>query len=266
MQNNEPLVSVLMTAYNREKYIAEAIESVLASTFKNFELIILDDGSKDDTVAICKEYEAKDERIKVFQNEKNIGQFQTRNKIVTYAKGKYIKYLDSDDTIYPYGLGVFVDGMEKFPEAAFGLCSAYDGRMPFPACITPAEIYWEHFNGFAHLYRAPGSSIIRRDIFELENGFVTNLVAGDSEFWARLALRYKMVKVPRDLYWCRAHPGQITNLFFSQHLDSGYGAIKKYLFSDQCPLTKGQVRIVKKKLFRRKIKGEAVNFFNRFFK
>ena len=68
MQPDQPLVSVLMTAYNREKYISEAIESVLSSTFKNFELIIVDDGSVDNTVKIARGYELKDSRIKVFTN------------------------------------------------------------------------------------------------------------------------------------------------------------------------------------------------------
>ena len=64
-----PIVSVLMTAYNREKYIAAAIESVLASTLTDFELIIVDDGSRDRTVEIAKTYAAKDTRIKLYVNE-----------------------------------------------------------------------------------------------------------------------------------------------------------------------------------------------------
>src|SRR5690349_18425307 len=112
-----PLVSVLMTSYNREKYIAEAIESVLASSYKNFELIIVDDCSRDKTVAIAKEYAAKDGRVKVFVNEKNLGDYPNRNQAASYAKGKYIKFLDADDLIYHYGLDVMVNYMERFPQA-----------------------------------------------------------------------------------------------------------------------------------------------------
>ena len=65
---NSPLVSVLMTAFNREQFIAEAIDSVLASTYTNFELIILDDGSADNTVAIAKQYEAIDASVRVYVN------------------------------------------------------------------------------------------------------------------------------------------------------------------------------------------------------
>ena len=113
---NIPLVSVLMTAYNREKYIAEAIESVLASTYTHFELIIVDDRSADQTVSIAKEYETRDQRIKVYVNEENLGQFPNRNKAATYARGKYIKYLDSDDRLYDFSLDYCVNMMEKNPE------------------------------------------------------------------------------------------------------------------------------------------------------
>ena len=95
MEDRVPLVSVLMTAYNREKYIAEAIESVLASTYSNLELIIVDDCSKDNTLQIATNYQAKDDRIKVYKNEKNLGDYPNRNKAASYAKGKYLKYVDS---------------------------------------------------------------------------------------------------------------------------------------------------------------------------
>lgn len=91
---NPPLVSILMTAYNREKYIAEAIESVLASTYTNFELIIVDDCSADRTLEIAKSYEEKDKRIKIYINEKNLGDYPNRNKAASLAKGVYLKYLE----------------------------------------------------------------------------------------------------------------------------------------------------------------------------
>src|SRR5579862_5201402 len=113
-----PLVSVLMTAYNREEFIAKAIQSILDSTYSNFELIVVDDCSTDSTIRIAKEYETKDKRIRVFLNEKNLGDYPNRNKAASYASGKYLKYVDSDDIIYPFGLAMMVNRMEAFPEAA----------------------------------------------------------------------------------------------------------------------------------------------------
>jgi glycosyltransferase involved in cell wall biosynthesis len=114
---SQPLVSVLTTAYNRQEFVAEAIESVLSSTYKNWELIIVDDCSKDNTVAIAKGYARKDDRIKVNINEKNLGDYPNRNKAASYATGKYLKYLDSDDVLYREGLSKMVDFMERFPKA-----------------------------------------------------------------------------------------------------------------------------------------------------
>ena len=94
-----PTISVLMTAYNREEFIAKAIESVLASTFTDFELLIVDDASTDKTVEIAQTCAAKDSRINVVVNKKNLGQFANRNKAASYATGTYLKFVDSDDLV-----------------------------------------------------------------------------------------------------------------------------------------------------------------------
>ncbi|MGN6475677.1 MAG: glycosyltransferase family 2 protein, partial [Flavipsychrobacter sp.] len=148
MTSNAPLVSVLMTSYCREKYIANAIESVLASTYVNFELIIVDDGSTDKTVEIAQSYAAKDKRIKFFVNEKNLGDYPNRNRAASLASGKYLKYVDSDDYIYPHGLQVLVSMMEANPEAGWGLCSLIqDIRQPFPLLLSPKEAYEYNYDG-----------------------------------------------------------------------------------------------------------------------
>ena len=88
---SEPLVSVLITSYNREKYIASSIESVLAQTFGDFELLITDNCSTDSSVEIANEYASRDARIRVVVNETNLGQFGNRNRAMTLARGQYIK-------------------------------------------------------------------------------------------------------------------------------------------------------------------------------
>ena len=108
MTNSLPLVSVLMTAYNREIYIAQAIESVLQSTYTNFELIIVDDGSTDSTLSIAKKYAEADERVYVYQNETNLGDYNNRNRAASLAKGMLYKYLDSDDVIYPCSIEIII--------------------------------------------------------------------------------------------------------------------------------------------------------------
>lgn len=98
MENiKEPLVSVITPLYNSEKFIAETIESVLNQTYKNWEMIIVNDCSKDNGPSIVQEYQKKDKRIKLFNNEINQGVSFTRNRAIELAQGKYIAFLDSDD-------------------------------------------------------------------------------------------------------------------------------------------------------------------------
>ena len=97
MARNDDLVSIIMPAYNCEKYVVEAIESVINQTYSNFELIVIDDGSNDSTLKIINDLAEKDNRIKALQNEKNSGVSATRNRGISIAEGNWIAFLDSDD-------------------------------------------------------------------------------------------------------------------------------------------------------------------------
>lgn len=94
---NDIFVSIVMPAYNAEKYIGEAIESVLNQTYSNYELIIVDDASKDQTANIVKKLVVKTDNIRFYQNEKNKGVSYTRNFAISKAYGDWIAFLDSDD-------------------------------------------------------------------------------------------------------------------------------------------------------------------------
>jgi glycosyltransferase involved in cell wall biosynthesis len=244
-----PLISVLMTAYNREKYIAEAIESVLASSYRNFELIIVDDGSGDRTVEIAKSFETRDPRVKVYVNEKNLGDYPNRNRAASYANGKYIKYLDSDDYLYPHGLEVMVSFMERFPEAGFGIMSRGDYESPYPKMLSPKQTFLEHFNGYGHLNRAPGSGIINLRIFRELGGFSGRNVIGDVEFWFDIARTYPMVKIVDDLYWPRTHGNQQKDTVTTiKYADMRQEIVEKAFAHPGCPLTAEEILQVRKKI------------------
>jgi len=112
-----------MPAYNAEKYIGDAIESVLDQTFTDFEFIIIDDFSTDRTWRIIQEYARKDKRITVLRNDRNLGVSLTRNKLIMLSEGKYIVWQDSDDISMPYRIAHQYDFMEKHPEV--GICGGY---------------------------------------------------------------------------------------------------------------------------------------------
>lgn len=117
------LVSIIMPAYNCEAYISEAIESVLAQTYDNFELIICDDCSRDGTKEILLSYEKKDSRLKVIFNSENQGTALSRNRCIKYAKGEFIAFLDSDDIWLPNKLYVQIGFMQTY-DAPF-TCTEY---------------------------------------------------------------------------------------------------------------------------------------------
>ncbi len=241
---DQPLVSVLMTAFNREQYIAESIESVLRSTYTNFELIIVDDHSKDRTVEIAHSY--SDPRIQVYRNDKNLGDYPNRNRAASYASGKYIKYLDADDIIYDYGLAVMVNYIERFPKAGFALASIVSNEQPFPMCLEPREIYLENFYGYNHFDRAPCSSIIKLEAFKSVGGFTGARLIGDYELWFALARYFPMVKMPFDLYWNRVHPEQESRSEYAKN----YPALRHKVLTDalnhpDCPLTEQELKEVR---------------------
>ncbi|HUC79683.1 MAG TPA: glycosyltransferase family 2 protein [Flavisolibacter sp.] len=251
-----PLVSVLTTSYNRQDYIGEAIESVLASTLTNFEYIIVDDCSTDNTVEIARNYEKADHRIKVFVNEKNLGDYNNRNKAAEYAIGKYIKYIDSDDIIYPYALEAMVTAMEKFPEAGFGLSSKGDDGQPFPVMVNPHQAYHEHFHGYGHFFRAPGSAIINREAFNKVGRFSGERMIGDTELWFRMARNYPLVKFPPDLYWARSHGNQESQ---SDYARRQYEMLQKRVLTDafghkDCPLTSEEKQTILAKMKKTRLK------------
>ncbi|WP_060678179.1 glycosyltransferase family 2 protein [Virgibacillus halodenitrificans] len=101
MEYNNPLVSVITPAYNAERFIRQTIESVLAQTYSNWEMIIVDDCSTDKTVEYINHYIKTDSRIKLFIQEKNRGSAIARNTAMNNAKGQYLAFLDSDDLWYP---------------------------------------------------------------------------------------------------------------------------------------------------------------------
>ncbi len=111
--NNSQLVSIIMPLYNCEKYIAETINSVLSQTYTNWELLIVDDFSADNSVQIVKKFAEKDTRIKWWEFERNLGVATARNKAIEKAKGRYIAFLDSDDIWLPEKLAKQIAFMEE---------------------------------------------------------------------------------------------------------------------------------------------------------
>ncbi|MFT3980976.1 MAG: glycosyltransferase family A protein [Ferruginibacter sp.] len=261
--NNEtlPLVSVLMTAYNREPFIAEAIESVLASTYQPIELIIVDDHSTDRTVAIAKEYEARHSFIKVYVNENNLGQFPNRNKAIGYASGTFLVHVDSDDMVYPDGIEKLVQVMQAHPESAFGMYTTLYNEVT----VLPPEVSIKnHFFKKAFLMHGPGGTILRRDFFNSIGGYPIEYgIPGDVYFNLKACCYTSVTLIPFKFMHYRLHEGQELNNSYN-YLYNNYLYMHDALEKLPLGITDAEKKWLSKKMKRRFVVNISKYFLKTF--
>jgi glycosyltransferase involved in cell wall biosynthesis len=239
--SRQPKLSVLITSYNREKYIGQAIESVLAQTFSDFELLIVDDCSSDNTVSVARSYE-NDARVRVVVNEHNLGDYPNRNHAATYARGSFLKYHDSDDIMYPYCLEVMMKALELEPRAGFALSTneRWPGG-PCPMFSTPRQSFQREFLGWGGLFWGimPAHALFRADAFRALKGFPEAGPHSDVLCWLRACAKVNVLLVQGDLFWPRSHEGQGPVTAFDRV--PIYEEIWRTLNGPDCPLTANEL-------------------------
>lgn len=124
-------VTILLPAYNAALYLRDSLDSIMRQAFKDFDVLLIDDGSMDDTSKIAIEYSNIDRRIKYYKNEKNIGLIKTLNKGLSLAKGEYIVRMDADDIMFDDRLYKQVKYMDSNPE-----CFVFGGQMEYIGGLT----------------------------------------------------------------------------------------------------------------------------------
>jgi glycosyltransferase involved in cell wall biosynthesis len=196
---NVPLVSVIIPVRNFERYIAEAIESVLTQEFQDWELIIVDDCSTDRTNEIAARYQ-DGEKIRLVRNERNLGQFPAHNRGAALARGKYLKFFHGDDVMYPHCLGTMVRCMEAFPRAALGI--SHPRRLwAAPHLFSPEEAWRaQTARQTSILSEGPSGTIFRAEAFRQVGGFGSRFYTGDSEMNFRMALNHFILLLPDGLW------------------------------------------------------------------
>ena len=207
-----PKVTVLMSVYNGEKYLQEAIDSILVQTFKDFEFLIINDGSADKTGEILKSY--NDPRIKIIDNKKNIGLTKSLNIGLRIAKGEYIARQDADDISMPERLEkeiVFLDNNKNV-----GLVGTYyfeineKGKVLYiTRPLDDNDALKEKLlkvNQFGH-----GSVIFRKECIETVGPYRKEFKsAQDYDLWLRISEKYNIANIPEPLYKRRLNINSIS--------------------------------------------------------
>lgn len=206
-----PKVSVILPAYNAEKYIKEAVDSILGQTFMNFELIVINDCSKDSTEKILLSY--TDPRLVYVKNEQNLGVAGTLNKGLSLAKGTYIARMDADDISLPERFRKQVSYLDAHPDVAVlgtaveifgeGMSSQIRQFSQMPEQMK-VDLFFSC--GLAH-----PSVMMRADVIKELGGYDCAFEGmEDYELWCRVSRDYQIAALPEVLFRYRIHPSQVT--------------------------------------------------------
>lgn len=224
--SKSPKITVIITSYNRANFIKIAIESVLNSSFEDFELIISDDCSKDNSYNIALDFASKDERIKVFRNENNIGDYPNRILSINRSKGKWIKFVDCDDFISNTCLEEMIYFAEK-SQLHFGICAPRQNDF----LILNTKEAFE--SGYLNYFGPTGSFFSKEKYLEL-GGFVNRITVSDWHMWQRFAMDGSIMIFPERLATWRDH---IDNTLKSD--SHKYGVIQ-YLLKSKYEILKNK--------------------------
>lgn len=212
--DNTPKISLIMSVYNGEDYLSEAIDSVVNQSFTDWELIVINDCSTDSTSEILSRYEAQDSRIKVHTNEVNLRLPSSLNKALTLAKGKYVARMDADDICMPNRLQMQYDFMENHTDVDLSSCrfmTLKNGVISSGGCGGKSDA--ESIKALLLVTNPilhPGI-IAKRDVISAL-GYDKNFTCTeDMELWTRFILEGKKVEILSEyLMIYRLHDKQIT--------------------------------------------------------
>jgi glycosyltransferase involved in cell wall biosynthesis len=213
-----PVVSVIIPTYNRSKYVQEAIDSVLAQDYKEFELIVVDDGSTDDTEEVLKAFYLK--KI-IYVKQENQGESAARNLGVSMSQGKYIAFLDSDDLWSPDKLSLQVPILDANPDIVVVFCQSWQidsegqriTQQPLGLHTKAADFTVENLLMYNKIPAGSSTCLIRRSVLEEAGGFSIDIRYGDEwDLWLRISTNGKMFFLNKTLASYRRH--KQTQSFF----------------------------------------------------
>lgn len=211
--NASPRVSIGLPVYNGQRYIRQAVESVLRQTYPDFELLISDNASTDGTEAICREYAEQDERVRYERLERNLGSVRNFNRVFEGSTGVYFRWAAADDYVAPNHLEKCVEVLDNRPDVVLchtkSLVIDAEGRTTGevePLNVLDDSAYqrfcnlWENLGLCNASYGLMRASVLRQTALE------GNYLGSDRIVLAEMALRGKIVELPDPLFFRRLHP------------------------------------------------------------
>lgn len=238
-----PKISICMPIYNNASYLSEAIDSVLSQEFQNFELLIIDDCSTDNSAVIAGKYAKKDQRVRFIRNHKNLGMVHNWNRCLELAQGEYIRFLFGDDFFSsPDALALMLEAMQKYPDTVLvaSARSIVDEQSNIIERITNFSNYFtaegrdlicqcvRRINRDHNLIGEPSAVMFRKAV--ATRGFdVRYRQLVDLEMWFHIMEQGKFVYLAEPLCSFRHHAGQQTK---KNEIELNFIDDLKYLFDD----------------------------------
>lgn len=221
METNKPYISIGMPVYNGERFLEEALDSILAQSFEDFELIISDNASTDKTQAICRAYAAKDQRIRYYRNEQNLGASWNHNRVFELSTSEYFKWAAHDDICKPTYLEQCVEVLDRDPSIV--LCYARTTLINqnsevvsyYPDNLNldspkPRERYKKFHDRFRYgSLCSPQYGVIRAGVLRM-TPLQGNYPSADEVLLGELSLRGRFHEIPERLFLRRDHPQRST--------------------------------------------------------
>ena len=230
ISDKSPLISIVMACYNCESYIGEAIKSVVNQSYVNWELIIVDDGSHDESLRVARRWAEKNDRIIVYSLAKNVGQAEARNVGIQNARGRWVAILDADDRWQHDKLQLQVQQINRKPTAVIFTTDAHvidkDGNrigsitMPFKGRLAKYNLI------YSGRFACHSSVVYSAEVIKSVGGFNSRFRRSeDMDLWLRLSEIGTFVHLPKKLIDYRRHSFNIGN-----SSDKDYGAIARVCY------------------------------------
>lgn len=206
----EGLVSIVLPVYNGERFLAESIDSIIAQTYQNWELIIIDDCSSDNSSKIAKNYVAKDNRIKYYRNEQNIKLPRSLNKGFSLAKGDYLTWTSDDNIYLPEAISRMVSAIEDHHvEFVFASCRVINEN---GECVDVWTAPDEYQSAILYGNCVGACFLYTRNVYDIIGEYdINKFLVEDYDYWLRIFSRFKVFHIDDYLYKYRWHDQSLTS-------------------------------------------------------